>query len=576
MTMTLSGTSGLTFPNASTQAAAPPNNATDSGAISTAVTLTATSAQYQIVRINSSANSVVNLPDATTLANKGSSLFIISNQSPISDSLAIKDASGNFVSFISAGATAVISLVSNSTTAGVWAAYSIPSTDYQDFFVNYNTSSVTTTTVASPTFASTNLYFAHGLTTLSATTFLRWFYTVNVNNGGGAATTGYWNFSVGTVSGSSITFGTMQQFAVSGPGFYETIATNATIEVMRLSDTSFVIRRSTMSPSNGNSEGASTIGIIGFATGTVTAGTVALGAFGQGSIPSGYGVNFNQLNAIGNSGIMCRLTDTSYAIFYTDAYNGTYSYPYNYSGLLACQIVSVSGTTQTFGTKVTLASSNYAFPISATVLDSSRIFLCYAKPASAGANTGRTYMMVVSYSGTVPTFNTAVAIEGADTTIVGGAFFPYIGQSWNGFYFWDQPRSRLAVAGDANTIYFNTGYSICKATTSGTTPTFVSTLRANDNGYLFQLTSTVLLMDKRLTNLSSYLTIDVSSGANSGGMVATINNTNATLYSFSTSMYPWGPLSSGTATQTFISENEVGASAQSAYKNTFALATVDA
>jgi hypothetical protein len=428
MPITVSGTQ-ITFNDATVQSTAAINSGATTNAVgSSAITLTNTSTQYQVTQINSVANSTVNLPNATTLPTKGFAPFVIENRNPIGTNLAIKDTAGTVVGYIPVGYIGLVSLVDNSTSAGSW---DVEQVQPQTFF-NWDTASYSFNTMTGT---------SAGMVGLTSTTFVRL----------GAAVTGGNTYTVYmqacTISGSTITFGSIVSYNV----FVPTEGGNLDIssfQAIRLSNTAYVIKAGAGGIFGC---GCTPAGGINFKTCTVSGTTITQGATSNGGLP--------QTRTLVINGIITRLSDTTFAIVYNTSFNDTYQRPYGYSGSLACQIVSVSGTTQTVGTAVNLGSSTYTQPTSIVALSSTVLFVAYGQNASAGSRSGRTKINVVSVSGTVPTWGTSVTIEAADTIT----------------FLDNYAMVNAAVAPSATQAIFNIGYGVAEASISGTTPTYNST-----------------------------------------------------------------------------------------------------
>lgn len=446
MAITLNGTAGITFPDATLQSSAAFDGANINAVGSSAITLGPTSAQYQVCQITSYTNSYITLPDATQVG-LGSNPFVIENRSPVGANLEVRDYAGTTVGYISITQIATVQLKSNSTSAGSWA---VELTNQQAFY-KYDGNSITTVTnTPSPGIFYGNNYGVVGLT---SSLFVRYWGYYNTANGQILMYT-----QAAVISGSTISFGSIQNTLLYTGGISAT--SYAAIQTTRLSNTAYAVlfRGYTSAPipccSNVAFSAAGRIAVHSVSGTTVTFGTVSaagMPSFSAGS-PTG-----NQAFGIYLNGIICRISDTSFGLFYNDTMSATYAGPYGNSGSLSAQIVSVSGVTLTIGTKVTLSTSTYTQAVSAVALSSTSVFLSYAQATAAGGSTGRSKMVVISVSGTVPTFNTPVTIESSDVICFG------------------VPTFDGAVAPSATQVVFNIGYGVAEATVSGTVPTWDST-----------------------------------------------------------------------------------------------------
>lgn len=464
MPITVSGTS-ITFNDATVQTTAAVGGfggATTNAVSSSPITLTSASSQYQVAQISSYTNSYVNLPNATTMSSAGSNPFVIENRSLFGANLELRNTAGTVVGYIPAGQIGLVQLKDKSTSAGQW----VVETASPQTFLAYDSSSITSVT-NTPTFSGGS----GGIVGLTSTTFVRW-WTVF------APQTVTMYTQVGTISGSTITFGSIQSTAIaSGLG---SINYGHRIQTTRLSNTAYalIFRSYGTSPGGCSPDlfvGQSRIAVHTVSGTVVTFGTASSASMPQYSVAPG-GSFLNQVSGTFYNGIICRVSDTVFALFYNSAQTNTYAGPYNLSGSLSCQIVSVSGTTLTIGTAVALGTSTYSQAISAVALSATSVFLSYAQATAAGGSAGRSKMVIVSVSGTTPTFNTPVTIEAADVTCFGDATFDG------------------AISPSATQAIFNIGYGVAEASVSGTVPTYDSTPYSNTQLYpMFLCTSSKAL-----------------------------------------------------------------------------------
>jgi hypothetical protein len=481
MPQTSIGSTGVTFPDSTVQAsAAALTGATTNAVSSSALTLTSSSTQYQVVQINSVANSIVNLPAANTPLGKGYASYIIENRSPIGANLTIKDNGGNIVGYIPIGQIGVVGLKDNSTAAGVW---EVTLSNPQTFF-NWDGTSIATNTL-------TGTYL--GIIGLTATTFVRFGYATS---GGGASFTFTLYGQACTISGSTITYGSISSTTAGSFSGGTSFSSSEDFKFwgIRLSNTAFVLKLSGRA-----NDSTADYQFHNFRTCTVSGTTITYGTSSSGGFPGGTSTNSNSSTAGIANGTVARLSDTSFALVYNDGLNDSYTTPYNYSGSLACQIVTVSGTTQTVGTKVQLSTSTYTNPVSIVGLSSSALFIAYGQLTTAGVNGGRSKIVIASVSGTTPTFGTPVSIESSDNN--------------NILNVWGLQDG--AVGPSATQAIFNIGYGVAEATASGTTPTYDS-LPSGTNIYPLYLASAT----KAWGSNNTYLNITT------GGFVLTTGGTN--------------------------------------------------
>ena len=181
------------------------------------------------------------------------------------------------------------------------------------------------------------------------------------------------------------------------------------------------------------------------------------------------------------------MADDKFAVVYnTTTVSGASIWLKAYSGSLTCNIITVSGTTLTVGTKVDLGSSTYTQPTTLVCHDTDKLCVMYFQHTSGSGN-GRNKVNIISVSGTTPTWGTSVNVEASDVTDVwdvgtaDNAAFSYITtfqynipSSINSS--WGVALSSTLVLGLGGGL---TGYVL--VTISGTTPTIVTTIYNGGN-----------------------------------------------------------------------------------------------
>jgi len=365
----------------------------------TSVTLTSSSSQYQKVQINSTTNSYVTLPNATTLATKGYPVFVIENASPINNSLDIKNNGGTILATLAVNAIGQFALVDNTTTNGTWAYY--PGGAYTnaiDFNQTLNTNTAT---------GNTSMKVIH----LTATKLLVANFYMNSSN-----LTVY--TKIGDLSGSTITFGSEQSTNFSsGSALYNINDYRA--DVIRLSDSSFILMVGRKGVDSSPFYRSSKSLCVNTVSGTVvtfgTQNSLSFPSESAGTASDGYYQTANEYN-----GLCCRMDDNKFAVVYNTATTNTAtSVQTSFSGSLTAQIITTSGTTLTVGTKVDLATSTFTNPATLVCHDTDKLCVVYYQATSATNGTGRNKVNIISVSTRTPTWGTSVNVESADITDVG-------------------------------------------------------------------------------------------------------------------------------------------------------------
>lgn len=377
------------------------NGATINAVSSSALTLTSASTQYQKVQSTSTTNNIVNLPSATTLATKGAYPFVIENRGLRNQSLIIRNNGGITVGSVSIGGVSSCALVDNSTANGIWSL----SSDTVDQTVVANETSLTNTTLA----VASSMQGARVIG-LTATKFIMYYATASA----GVLTL---RILVGDISGSTITYGAEQTttYTLSSSANVN----YASINCYRLSDTAFVVLA--------GAGGFFTSGcidtyhsLINVRTCTVSGTTVTFGATSALSFPIANGQTATPGDRVAKGSIyngdVVRMSDTKYAVIYNTGQNTLTAtdYPTNYNGSLGCNIITVSGTTQTIGTRVDLGTSTFTQVLGLGCYDTDKLLVCYGQ-GTQGSTTGRSKLVVITVSGTVPTWGTPVNIQSSDS-----------------------------------------------------------------------------------------------------------------------------------------------------------------
>jgi hypothetical protein len=404
------------------------SGATENAISASALTLTSASTQYQKVQISSLANSSVTLPDATTLSTEGSPVFVIENNSPIGASLDVKNNSGTVIGVIPDNSISIISLVDNTTSAGVYEiGNTVQSVGDISTTVNSNTATATSLTKVIHLTATKLLVANFHFATTGALTL----YT-----------------KIGDLSGSTITFGSQQtstlaSAASSGTCFFRG-------DIVRLSDSAFIL----MWGRGTDDQAGAFTSIRRISANTVSGTTITFGTANALSFPAGT-TDQNQVKAVAFNGQCCRMSDTKFAVVYnTTAVASATQWNTAYSGSLTCNIITVSGTTLTVGTKVDLGTSTFTQPTTLVCHDTDRLCVVYYQNTSATNGTGRNKMNIISVSTTTPTWGTSVNVEASDIENV----WSNLGNSFGG-------QNPVGVANNPSTS-LNNMYGVALSTTS--------------------------------------------------------------------------------------------------------------
>ena len=465
---------------------------------SSSITLTSASSQFQVAQIDSSTNNFITLPDATTMSTKGSFVFVIENRSPVGESNDIKNNSGTILFKLSPNNVAFISLVDNSTSAGVW---KIIQKDLQAL-ISIDTANKSTTSYTNATYQR--------ILPLSSSKFVLFHFYAS-------GTTGTVYTKVGDISGSSITFGSEQSTTISTPGHTDYISYK--FATIRLSDSSFLLHLGYTSVSGGSSGTAKNR----LRACTVSGTTVTFGAETNPSFPGEGAVNadFTAMYFATANGTICRMADDKFAIIYNTATDYT-----QWSGSLACKICTVSGTTITQGTAVNLGSSTFTFPSTLVCHDTDRLCVIYAQ-ASSGSSLGKNKVNIISVSGTTPTWGTSVDVEASNVAVTG---WGYTGGTYQ-----TSTNSMYGVALSTTSVFGGVVNGYILISISGTTPTVVLkklySTGATPSGIIPPLkidSSTVFIYNV-------YYNITSTGFYPSASIVGTANSTLLDLYSHKTS-----------------------------------------
>jgi hypothetical protein len=417
-------------------------------------TLTSASAQTQYLTA-SAANLNVYMPDATTMATKGSFVFVIFNLG--TNTFKVRDSAGNLLHAILPGYMVLYALINNSTAAGTWAAQKSTYAPVEAGF-NINTATAYPVSISS--------YYKWVGQSSTA-----WIFYYPVSEGVGGAEVNVY-YRVYTVVGGSITEGAARVFTVSTGGTQYTPYPNAAAaDACRINDTTLAWRIGSW-----DSYGTQQYVRNRITATTLSGDTLTVGANNNYGVTEIYGEPVGGSSgptqpkeAILNNGCMFRLSNSAFGLIYNTGVNvGSSSSPIGtLNGVLRMRYCTVSGNTVTQGSTWDLSGSTgmgdvYVCPITSTKF----LVTMYSSPS-----TYRTAMFVTwdgnsTLSWPTPSYqNTSIPV---DTS----------GNSW---------FNSTASAYDADNQIAHIGFSyggdirISSFNVSGATPTYL----AHSTSYVF-------------------------------------------------------------------------------------------
>jgi hypothetical protein len=445
------------------------SGATINAQTSSSLTLTNSSTQIQQIDITAPTTASVNLPSATTMTQKGATAFEIINEG-FNGIITVKNNSGIAIAGVGDGQTLQVNLVDNSTTAGTWSSL-LNSNSY-----TFNTVAGTTNLIAPA--GGISGYFVG----LNATQVL---YVTDQSYRSGN-TPGYCilGITVGTISGSTISFGSLYTKTTNSNGGQTVVYPASNFQVIRLSDTTFVCQyqNALTQIAYGCCSFQNSSMYSGLLAGTVSGSTVTFGANGNqgmqqpgsGNIASATSIN----NYFGNSDIV-RITDTTGLVVYHTSYSAVWSTGQAWpTSNIYARAFSVSGTTITYGTAVAgpastlysmIGTTGYASNALTPLGNSGTALLGYTNWASnpvsssyvASGISGQQYIVVISVSGTTVSWGTPVTVGSAGTYT--GSYTQAAG-----------PYQQICAFSATQGVWVNTRGNTQYATSftvSGTTPT---------------------------------------------------------------------------------------------------------
>lgn len=476
------------------------------------LTLTSASAQCQIIQFTSTTNSVVTLPNATTLLYKGAPIFRLINESQCNAVIQVKDSAGNWIGTIPVNEAMDCTLEDNSTAAGTWM---LDLVDQQPIPIAIENASISQITVATASVYSNQSYFATGAVGVAltdSTYVFAWSYLDG----------SIWPrqaIVAATLTGNTFSFGTV---SVQAPIGNVSGAQRGDTRVIRINNTTALVEYRE-GGAYSDCTGTYAHAYNRAAVVTVSGNTVTVGGYSSNNAPEWANTSVTSTNWVdfgSQNGFRIRVSDTSFATVYHTTYTGqATNYMYNGGGNINCTVTSISGTTQTNGTAVTLAANNGQIMGIASHIDNAFI-ISYYTLSSAGASTGIRKAVTANISGTVPTWGTVTNVDISNVTCTMGAY----GQYGNGVMLSATkvclPNYQITGSG--------TQYNIATFTISGATNAYVTGSDCNTNSgsfMLFPRTSSTFLYRVQLFSPSSLV---AQFGSNS---MATYGvNTNNAIY----------------------------------------------
>lgn len=436
------------------------------------LTLTSASAQCQIVQFTSATNSIVILPNATTLLYKGAPIYRIINESQCNAPIFVRDSAGNWLATIPVNEAADLTLEDNSTAAGSWMVDYVDQSPTPAAVENASISAITLT--AYSTFNN-----GAGYTTTvqaCALTDSTYVFAWNYQESGGNA---YPRQAIvaATLTGNTFSFGAVSFQSPIGNQFGANLAP---ARVFRLNNTTAIVEfRAYLWYSD--CFGTNTGGYNRCAAVTVSGNSVTVGAYNSSGFPENgptSTTNNEWTKFYAHQGFRIRVSDTSFAsVYHTGAINQTQPWPNNGGGNLNCLVTSVSGTTQTNGTAVTLAANNGNIMGIASHTDNAFI-ISYYTSSSAGAATGIRKAVTCNIAGTTATWGTVANIDISNVT-TNASLYQYgngVGLSATKVCL---PTYQITGSGNI--------WSIATFTISGATNAYVSGSDCNMNSQYFML-----------------------------------------------------------------------------------------
>lgn len=389
----------------------------------TSLTLTSSSTQINVVQFTNADNHVVTLPNATTLS-EGFPVYRIINHSTIGQAVEVRDSAGALIQAVPANEYADIALTDNSTAAGTW------HTSDKSYLVYGSRGSYTTSLAG---------MFYPAILRMTDTSYI---YFTPYWDGANNHNSYIRAVPVTLNSDRSFTYGTevtSPLFRAYG-AFSTAVPTETIIQPVRLSDTSFVVVVGGWRGTNVSTTyywGSHLSAIAGtLSSGTITFGTwdsllAVANASGTSTVYNNW-LASNQ--GVSQNGAVQRISDTTFLLVYNNAFSGGTLATSGLTGSLAAYVGTVSGTTISYGSPVTLASTTYTYTRALFNIDTDKFVCLYQQYTNGGTTVTANYKaVVITLSGTTPTWDTPIILEPSGTRDMTGTKYGVV-QSGVGKY----------------------------------------------------------------------------------------------------------------------------------------------
>ncbi len=385
------------------------SGATVNAASATALTLTNASAQCQIIQFTSPANSIVNLPSATTLLYKGAPIYRLINESQCNAPIQVRNSAGTWIATIPVNEAVDITLEDNSTSAGSWM---VDEVDQLPTPISVENASISAIYTGAYTPYNSEWYRLRPIQgcALSDTTYVfGWAYL---------GTNLYpFIYLVGaTLTGNTFSFGTQ---VVQQPVGNVSNITDLSLRLFRLNSTTAI---ADYRVSAGYSDACAGVGGAWYnrsAAITVSGNSLTVGAWNSNNAPESGIVGLTSptfTSGFSTQGFRFRLSDTHFATVYHTSYvSQSVNWTNNCAGNINVTVTSVTGTTQTNGTATTLAANNGNI-MGVTSHTDGAFIMTYYTSSSAGAATGIRKAVTCNTSGTTATWGTVTNIDISNVT----------------------------------------------------------------------------------------------------------------------------------------------------------------